>query len=162
MNALRNASDVTLITIPKLDDLSLQFAFLNVKELKMENASMLERNGELMKWKMQIAEERRREEEELRERRENGIVLNADDLENLPAHVKSITVNACEDYKKEVGLVSLQRVGDAEDWEHVLQLCEPSECGGTGEAEEHDGGRGRVPEQQQRLCVGGEELSVAV
>ena len=59
MNALRNASDVTLMTIPKLDDLSLQFAFLNVKELKMENAGMLERNGELMKWKMQIAEERR-------------------------------------------------------------------------------------------------------
>ena len=112
MNALRNASDVTLNTIPKLDDLSLQFAFLNVKELKMENAGMLERNGELMKWKMQIAEERRREEEELRERRENGIVLNADDLENLPAHVKSITVNACEDYKKEV--LDLSRFSELE------------------------------------------------
>ena len=112
MNALRNASDVTLMTIPKLDDLSLQFAFLNVKELKMENAGMLERNGELMKWKMQIAEERRREEEELRERRENGIVLNADDLESLPAHVKSITVNACEDYKKEV--LDLSRFSELE------------------------------------------------
>lgn len=112
MNALRNASDVTLITIPKLDDLSLPFAFKNVKELKMENAGMLERNGELMKWKMQIAEERRREEEELRERRENGIVLNADDLESLPAHVKSITVNACEDYKKEV--LDLSRFSELE------------------------------------------------
>ena len=112
MNAMRNANDVTLNTIPKLDDLSLQFAFLNVKELKMENAGMLERNGELMKWKMQIAEERRREEEELRERRENGIVLNADDLENLPAHVKSITVNACEDYKKEV--LDLSRFSELE------------------------------------------------
>ena len=109
---MRNASDVTLMTIPKLDDLSLQFAFLNVKELKMENAGMLERNGELMKWKMQIAEERRREEEELRERRENGIVLNADDLESLPAHVKSITVNACEDYKKEV--LDLSRFSELE------------------------------------------------
>ena len=112
MNALRNASDVTLMTIPKLDDLSLPFAFKNVKELKMENAGMLERNGELMKWKMQIAEERRREEEELRERRENGIVLNADDLESLPAHVKSITVNACEDYKKEV--LDLSRFSELE------------------------------------------------
>ena len=101
MNALRNASDVTLMTIPKLDDLSLQFAFLNVKELKMENAGMLENNGEL-----------RRREEELRERRENGIVLNADDLENLPAHVKSITVNACEDYKKEV--LDLSRFSELE------------------------------------------------
>ena len=101
MNALRNASDVTLMTIPKLDDLSLQFAFLNVKELKMENAGMLENNGELMKIK-----------EELRERRENGIVLNADDLESLPAHVKSITVNACEDYKKEV--LDLSRFSELE------------------------------------------------
>ena len=101
MNAMRNASDVTLNTIPKLDDLSLQLAFMNVKTLEMENAGMLENNGELMKIK-----------EELRERRENGIVLNADDLENLPAHVKSITVNACEDYKKEV--LDLSRFSELE------------------------------------------------
>ena len=112
MNAMRYASDVTLMTIPKLDDLSLPFAFKNVKALEMENASLLENNGELMKWKMQIAGERRREEEELRERRENGIVLNADDLESLPAHVKSITVNACEDYKKEV--LDLSRFSELE------------------------------------------------
>ena len=109
---MRNASDVTLSTIPKLDDLSLQFSFMNVKTLEMENAGMLENNGELLKWKREIAEERRREEEELRERRENGIVLNADDLENLPAHVKSITVNACEDYKKEV--LDLSRFSELE------------------------------------------------
>ena len=53
MNAMRNASDVTLNTIPKLDDLSLPFAFKNVKALEMENASLLENNGELMKWRMQ-------------------------------------------------------------------------------------------------------------
>ena len=101
MNAMRNANDVTLNTIPKLDDLSLQFSFMNVKTLEMENAGMLENNGELMKIK-----------EELRERRENGIVLNADDLENLPAHVKSITVIACEDYKKEV--LDLSRFSELE------------------------------------------------
>ena len=98
---MRNANDVTLNTIPKLDDLSLQFSFVNVKTLEMENAGMLENNGELMKIK-----------EELRERRENGIVLNADDLDNLPAHVKSITVNACEDYKKEV--LDLSRFSELE------------------------------------------------
>ena len=108
MNAMRNASDVTLNTIPKLDVLSLPFAFVNVKELKMENASLLERNGELMKWR--IPDKRSRGE--LRERRENGIVLNADDLESLPAHVKSITVNACEDYKKEV--LDLSRFSELE------------------------------------------------
>ena len=101
MNAMRNANDVTLNTIPKLDDLSLQFSFVNVKTLEMENAGMLENNGELLKIK-----------EELRERRENGIVLNADDLDNLPAHVKSITVNACEDYKKEV--LDLSRFSELE------------------------------------------------
>ena len=101
MNAMRNANDVTLNTIPKLDDLSLQFSFMNVKTLEMENAGMLENNGELLKIK-----------EELRERRENGIVLNADDLDNLPAHVKSITVNACEDYKKEV--LDLSRFSELE------------------------------------------------
>ena len=89
------------MTIPKLDDLSLQFSFMNVKTLEMENAGMLENNGELLKIK-----------EELRERRENGIVLNADDLDNLPAHVKSITVNACEDYKKEV--LDLSRFSELE------------------------------------------------
>ena len=108
MNAMRYATDVTLNTIPKLDELSLPFAFLNVKELKMKNASLLERNGELMKWR--IPDKRSREE--LRERRENGIVLNADDLESLPAHVKSITVNACEDYKKEV--LDLSRFSELE------------------------------------------------
>lgn len=101
MNAMRNASDVTLNTIPKLKKTSLRFAFVSVSELKMENASMLENNGELMRIK-----------EELRERRENGIVLNADDLESLPAHVKSITVNACEDYKKEV--LDLSRFSELE------------------------------------------------
>ena len=109
---MRNASDVTLSTIPKLDDLSLQFAFMNVKTLEMENAGMLENNGELLKWKREIEEVERKREEELRERRENGIVLNADDLESLPAHVKSITVNACEDYKKEV--LDLSRFSELE------------------------------------------------
>ena len=108
MNAIRYASDVTLMTIPKLDDLSLPFAFLNVKMLEMKNASLLENNSELMKWRMPD----KRSREELRERRENGIVLNADDLESLPAHVKSITVNACEDYKKEV--LDLSRFSELE------------------------------------------------
>ena len=108
MNAMRYATDVTLNTIPKLDELSLPFAFMNVKMLEMKNASLLERNGELMKWR--IPDKRSREE--LRERRENGIVLNADDLESLPAHVKSITVNACEDYKKEV--LDLSRFSELE------------------------------------------------
>ena len=57
---MRNASDVTLNTIPKLKKTSLRFAFVNVKELKMENAGLLERNGELMKWR--IPDKRSRED----------------------------------------------------------------------------------------------------
>ena len=109
---MRNASDVTLNTIPNINELSLPFAFKNVKELKMENASMLENNDELSEVKRRADELIQKREEELRERRENGIVLNADDLESLPAHVKSITVNACEDYKKEV--LDLSRFSELE------------------------------------------------
>ena len=131
MNAMRNASDVTLNTIPKLNDLSLRFAFVNVSELKMDNASLLENNDELSELKRRTdvlikkreekkrkeeeekrkreeeekkreEEEKRRVEEELRERKENGIVLNTAELNALPVNVKSITVKACDDYQNEV------------------------------------------------------------
>ena len=59
MNAMQNANDVTLNTIPKLDDLSLHFSFVNVKTLEMENAGMLENNGELMKIKEELRERER-------------------------------------------------------------------------------------------------------
>ena len=99
---MRNANDVTLNTIPNINELSLPFAFKNVKELKMENASMLENNDELMKIK-----------EELRERRENGIVLNAEDLESLSVELKSIDVKKCEDYQNEV--LDLSRFTELEE-----------------------------------------------
>ena len=131
MNAMRNASDVTLNTIPKLNDLSLRFAFVSVSELKMENASMLENNDELSELKRRtdelvkkreekkrkeeeekrkreeeekkrVEEEKRRVEEELRERKEKGIVLNTEELNALPVNAKSITVKKCDDYQNEV------------------------------------------------------------
>ena len=131
MNAMRNASDVTLNTIPKLKKTSLRFAFVSVSELKMENASMLENNDELSELKRRTdevikkreekkrkeeeekrkreeeekkraEEEKRRVEEELRERKENGIVLNTEELNALPVNAKSITVKKCDDYQNEV------------------------------------------------------------
>ena len=39
-----------MVDIPALKEMVLRLAFVDVKELKMENASLLERNGELMKW----------------------------------------------------------------------------------------------------------------
>ena len=71
MRALRNVKKVRLVNLPKLSVMVLRFAFANVKELEMENASLLESHevlGEMMRKKRE--EERRREEEEKRRREE--------------------------------------------------------------------------------------------
>ena len=69
MRALRNVKKVRLVNLPKLSVMVLRFAFVDVKELEMENASLLESHevlGEVMRKKRE--EERRREEEERRRR----------------------------------------------------------------------------------------------
>ena len=71
MRALRNVKKVRLVNLPKLSVMVLRFAFVNVKELEMENASLLESHevlGEVMRKKRE--EERRREEEERRRKEE--------------------------------------------------------------------------------------------
>ena len=71
MRALRNVKKARLVNLPKLSVMVLRFAFVDVKELEMENASLLESHevlGEVMRKKRE--EERRREEEERRRREE--------------------------------------------------------------------------------------------
>ena len=71
MRALRNVKKVRLVNLPKLTVMVLRFAFVDVMELEMENASLLESHevlGEVMRKKRE--EERRREEEERRRREE--------------------------------------------------------------------------------------------
>ena len=105
MKAFRNVRKVEMVDIPALKETILRFAFVDVKELKMENASLLENHEKLGVIKRKQDEEkerRRREEKEKKERRENGIVLNADDLESLSVELKSIDVKVCEDYQNEV------------------------------------------------------------
>lgn len=71
MRALRNVKKVRLVNLPKLSVMVLRFAFVDVKELEMENASLLESHevlGEVMRKKRE--EERRRREEEKRRREE--------------------------------------------------------------------------------------------
>ena len=120
MKAFRNVRKVEMVDIPALKKLILRFAFVDVGELRMENASMLENHEKLgvIKRKQDEEKERRRKEEEERkrreeeerlrrekekkERREKGIVLNAEDLESLSTELKSIDVKKCEDYQKEV------------------------------------------------------------
>ena len=63
MRALRNVKKVRLVNLPKLSVMILRFAFVDVKVLEMENASLLESHevlGEVM---------RKKREEEVKERR---------------------------------------------------------------------------------------------
>ena len=60
-----------MVEIPALKEMILRLAFVDVKELKMENASLLENHEKLgvIKRKQDEERERRRKEEEERKRR---------------------------------------------------------------------------------------------
>ena len=102
MKAFRNVRKVEMVDIPALKEMVLRLAFVDVSELKMENASLLESHEKLGVIKRKQEEERLRLEKEKKERREKGIVLNAEDLESLSVELKSIDVKKCEDYQNEV------------------------------------------------------------
>ena len=72
MKAFRNVRKVEMVDIPALKETILRFAFVDVKELKMDNASLLENHEKLgvIKRKQDEEKERRRREEEERKRRE--------------------------------------------------------------------------------------------
>ena len=127
-----------MVSIPNLTQYSLRYAFKDVKQLTIKDASMLEQYNEFVSFHRSVAEkrqselkkkeeeerrkkkeeeekrkreeeerkrveeEKRRVEEELRERKENGIVLNTEELNALPVNAKSITVKKCDDYQNEV------------------------------------------------------------
>ena len=101
-----------MVDIPALKEMVLRLAFVDVSELKMENASLLESHEKLGVIKRKQDEERLRKEKEKKERREKGIVLNAEDLESLSVELKSIDVKKCEDYQKEV--LDLSRFAELE------------------------------------------------
>ena len=128
MRALRYVQDVTMVNIPVLKKLILRFAFVGVSELEMENASLLESYKELGELKKKQdeekekerlrreEEERKRKEQELKEkkeRRENGIVLNAEELNALPMNTKKLWVEECDDYQNEV--LDLSRFTELEE-----------------------------------------------
>ena len=70
MKAFRNVRKVEMVDIPALKETILRFAFVDVKELKMENASLLESHEKLRVIKRKQEEERLRLEKEKKERRE--------------------------------------------------------------------------------------------
>ena len=112
MKAFRNVRKVEMVDIPALKEMILRLAFVDVKELKMENASLLESHEKLGVITRKQEEERLRLEKEKKERREKGIVLNAEDLESLSVELKSIDVKKCEDYQNEV--LDLSRFAELE------------------------------------------------
>ena len=77
-----------MVDIPALKEMVLRLAFVDVSELKMENASLLENHEKLGVIKRKQDEERLRKEKEKKERREKGIVLNSEDLESLSVELK--------------------------------------------------------------------------
>ena len=70
MRALRYVQDVTMVNIPALKKLILRFAFVDVSELEMENASLLESYKELGELKRKQDEEKERRRREEKKRRE--------------------------------------------------------------------------------------------
>ena len=119
VDVLRNTHIVTAVRVPKLSTLTLPTSFVELKKVTVENASLLEKHPMIeRKVKEQEAGGSgvidvitvpgsevvvvKRNEQEILERREKGIVMDAEDYKNLPVEVTSITVESCEDYKSEV------------------------------------------------------------
>ena len=69
MRAFRNMHGVTVLNVPQLRELSVSVAFVDVKEVKLENASLLEGDG----LKIVICEEDRED-----------VVVNVKDVGVLP------------------------------------------------------------------------------
>ena len=66
MKAFRNVRKVEMVDIPALKEMVLRLAFVDVSELKMENASLLESHEKLGVIKRKQEEERLRLEKERR------------------------------------------------------------------------------------------------
>lgn len=118
VDVLRNTHTVTAVRVPKLSTLTLPTSFVELKKVTVENASLLEKHP-MIERKVKEQEAGGSgvidvitvpgsevvvvdNEQDIIERREKGIVMDAEDYKNLPVEVTSITVESCEDYKSEV------------------------------------------------------------
>ena len=108
---------VRLVNIPALVKASNPYAFAELKEFTVENASLLEKNPAIVEKRKQDAlrkqneeeerkrrreEEKRREEEERKKRQEKGIVLEPDDYHRVPLHVKTLLISGCGDFSNAI------------------------------------------------------------
>ena len=93
MRAFRNMHGVTVLNVPQLRELSVSVAFVDVKEVKLENASLLGKCEELKR----VVEKNRRKKNAVKKRRKENddVVVNMRDVSALP--VEKSSNNCCND-----------------------------------------------------------------
>ena len=83
MRAFRNMHSVTVLNVPQLRELSVSVAFVDVKEVKMENASLLGKCEELKR----VVEKKK----------SDGVVVRMKDVGVLPVEKRVVENDCCCD-----------------------------------------------------------------
>ena len=81
MRAFRNMHSVTVLNVPQLRELSVSVAFVDVKEVKMENASLLGKCEELKR--------------AVEKKKSDGVVVRMKDVGVLPVEKRVFEGNDC-------------------------------------------------------------------
>ena len=82
MRAFRNMHGVTVLNVPQLRELSVSVAFVDVKEVKMENASLLGKCEELKR---------------VVEKKSDGVVVRVKDVGVLPVEKRVVKKDSSSD-----------------------------------------------------------------
>ena len=82
MRAFRNMYSVTVLNVPQLRELSVSVAFVDVKEVKMENASLLGKCEELKR---------------VVEKKSDGVVVRVKDVGVLPVEKRVVKKDSSSD-----------------------------------------------------------------
>ena len=82
MRAFRNMHSVTVLNVPQLRELSVSVAFMDVKEVKMENASLLGKCEELKR---------------AVEKKSDGVVVRVKDVGVLPVEKRVVKKDSSSD-----------------------------------------------------------------
>ena len=117
-----------MISIPSLVKANNPYAFAELKEYTIENASLLEKNPAIVekqrqeKLRKQNEEEERRkkkeeierrEAEERQKRQEKGVVLEPDDYYRVPSNVKTLLISGCGEFSN--AILDLFRFSELEE-----------------------------------------------
>ena len=98
MRAFRNMHSVTVLNVPQLRELSVSVAFVDVKEVKMENASLLGKCEELKR----VVEKKKSDD----------VVVRVKDVGVLPVEKRVVKKNSsCDDDCKALLLAMLLFLG---------------------------------------------------